>query len=331
MGTESPGGAGMDSLMVATHVYERHPISAEYPDLSGAEWDYFLEGVREDGCNGRTIVLYEGKILDGWQLYRATTECGLPPPASIVFTGSEQQARKLVDKLNNRRRHETRDVLRTRRMALRRLIQEQRDNGDSVRTIATTNGVSKSTVQRVVSEESQSGVPHGTTDRNGHTDNELRDNSQNGTPDEAPSKKVKGKDGKKYPARKRKEPTQARGVLKDDFGNIVPQKCRDAFADPFIQQAFDVLATIHEKLRVARIPDGIIKRRKSYPHIEVDSIVHGCGMICNALDKIIQHIKDKRPSGVCQECDDGKGCSACCMSGMVPRETYLHQKGHYKR
>ena len=47
----------------------RHPLSADYEDLTGREWQLFVDGVRKYGILGnRAITLYEGKIIDGWQL-----------------------------------------------------------------------------------------------------------------------------------------------------------------------------------------------------------------------------------------------------------------------
>ena len=201
---------------------------------------------------------------------------------------------------------------------------QARQRGDSLRAIAAAEGVSVAQINRDLAEAEAAGVPPGTPgpSLNGHAVSEPP--SANGHSAEH----VTGKDGKKYPKKRKKKegkPSTKAHAIKDDFGNILPQRCRDAFADPWLQEAFDTLCETAEKVRKAFLADGMKKRRKAYPHIDTDSFIHGVGMIDNVLEQLIKHVKDRRPAGVCQECEDGKGCPACCMSGLVPREIYQQQ------
>ena len=46
--------------------FERHPLSADYVNIDGEEWDKFVESLRLYGIvNDRRITMYEGKVLDG--------------------------------------------------------------------------------------------------------------------------------------------------------------------------------------------------------------------------------------------------------------------------
>jgi hypothetical protein len=58
---------------------QQHPkIQGLLPDITGEEWEAFVESIRKHG-NLSPIMLYEGKIVDGWQRYRACVETGVLP------------------------------------------------------------------------------------------------------------------------------------------------------------------------------------------------------------------------------------------------------------
>jgi hypothetical protein len=115
--------------------------------------------------------------------------------------------------------------------------------------------------------------------------------------------------------------SQDPGELKDHFGNPIPKRCRAAWCDPWIQSAIDTLATVAGTFRKARLADGMSKRVKHYPFFEKKDFIDGCGMVDHTLDLLLDHLKAGRPAGVCPTCQ-GKGCTDCGMSGLVPREVY---------
>lgn len=58
---------------------EQHPlVRGLVADITGAEWIAFVNSIRKHGCF-HPIILFEGKILDGWQRYRACQETGVSP------------------------------------------------------------------------------------------------------------------------------------------------------------------------------------------------------------------------------------------------------------
>lgn len=82
--------------------YEFHPLANIFPLIEGQAYDdlkadIFKHGVRE------TIWLYEGKILDGRNRYRAACELNLPFVGFKVFDGDDAAA--FVVSLNLHRRH----------------------------------------------------------------------------------------------------------------------------------------------------------------------------------------------------------------------------------
>jgi len=59
---------------------ERHRLSAEYPDLTPAGREQMRASLKEHGIiSDRRIMLFEGKVLDGWQLYQACIEEDIEP------------------------------------------------------------------------------------------------------------------------------------------------------------------------------------------------------------------------------------------------------------
>lgn len=159
--------------MAAT--YERHPLSAQYEDLQGQEWLDFLQGIIDHGFDpSRPIILHEGKVLDGWQRYRACQTAKLTPEFA-VFVGEDAQS--YVDSVNLHRRQLSAAELRKRANDRRDRVMKLREAGDSLRIISEKVGASVSTAARDLK---KAGVPLGTP------------------------AKVKGKDGKTQKAKKEK-------------------------------------------------------------------------------------------------------------------------------
>lgn len=109
--------------------------------------------------------------------------------------------------------------------------------------------------------------------------------------------------------------------LKDDHGNEIPAKRHAAWADPWIQETYDLLAVALDNLLNARLAAGMNKRAKHYPFFNAKDFCDGYGFLTNYIEDLITHLRDNRPSGVCP-CCEGVGCGECRQSGLVPRETY---------
>ncbi len=286
----------------------------------------------EFGCNGRRITLYEGKVLDGWQMYRACFELCID--YQTINLPKEVDPEQFVETANEHRRHESQQVMERRAEKRRERVAARRKAGESIRTIAEAEGVSKTTVEDDLKEESNTAP--GVHPRTGEPENG----------------KVTGRDGKQYPASKPKimcerctrigkempncimckEARKGTGTprapradtkppLVDAFGVEVPGRCRDAYGDPWIQEAIDFLAVVSEKFRMERLSDGIDKRKKFYPFLNPKDFIDGCGFVIHYFDTLLDHLKANRPAGVCPSCG-GEGCTDCKMCGMVPRELH---------
>lgn len=123
---------------------------------------------------------------------------------------------------------------------------------------------------------------------------------------------------------KKREP-KTKDEIQDAFGTVVPKNRRDAYADPWITDAVDLIAVISEKFRTARLIDGMNKRHKHYPFFNSKDFIDGCGMVINTLDQLLEHLKERRPACVCPSCE-GNGCTDCSHSGLVYRELYKKLK-----
>ena len=85
--------------------YEAHELALVFPPMSEPEFAAFKEDIREQGQQ-ESIILYEGKILDGLHRYRACRELAREPRV-VRFEGNPRAAAQLVLGRNFHRRHLT--------------------------------------------------------------------------------------------------------------------------------------------------------------------------------------------------------------------------------
>jgi len=90
-----------------TTAYEPHPLSAMFPPLSEEDFGKLAADIKLHGLR-QHIVLYQGKILDGNNRYRACELAGIKPTFAN-FTGIDADARNYVISANIHRRHLSRE------------------------------------------------------------------------------------------------------------------------------------------------------------------------------------------------------------------------------
>lgn len=286
---------------------EFHAFADEYPMMPAYELGRMEQGMRQYGFDARfPIVRFKGKILDGRNRFRASQAAGVKP-MFVDFSGTEEEAKQFVQRANEERRHLATEWLHLRRQERIHRVAEARSGGESLRTIAESEGISVAQVSRDLEEVST--VPGGTVE-----------------PEDG---KITGKDGRKRGPRKKRAP-KPDGKVVDAFGVEVPKPLRAAYEDPWIQKAIDYLGVAEVNLRKERLADGMHKRAKHYPFINAKDFIDGVGFAMNYLDQILNHLKDNRPAGVCPSCDGG-GCADCKMCGLVPRELHARLKKGKKK
>lgn len=88
---------------------EDHPIAGIFPLMGAKELDELTEAIKRSGQR-ETIVLHEGKILDGRNRYRACIAAGITKPRTRVwgaYEGDGDSPVRFVLDLNYERRHLT--------------------------------------------------------------------------------------------------------------------------------------------------------------------------------------------------------------------------------
>ncbi|MCL4413904.1 MAG: ParB N-terminal domain-containing protein [Actinobacteria bacterium] len=103
--------------------YIKHELNI-MPDISGPEWTAFVASVKASG-QVHPIMLYQGKILDGWQRYRACAELGIEPKVA-VFEGDDEAAWAYFLGMNFRRAQYSPDQLAMVAAELEPLLDAQR-------------------------------------------------------------------------------------------------------------------------------------------------------------------------------------------------------------
>ena len=308
---------------------EFHPFAERFPIMEGEEWETFRESIKATNGPEHPIAyrMVKGKRqgLDGRNRLRACDELGLQCPMEEIKV-SDDGVKDFILCRNVHRRHMTRELR-------QQIVAELREDGESIREIADAIGVPKSTVADDIAQVSGTGhleEPEKVTGKDGKTysasnpkqqilcDRCQRAGVSRGCPMCADLRRPNDKpDPKPAP-----EPSVNGEELKDNFGNIIPKRCRDTWGDPWIQDTYDLLCVLSEKIRKARVGDGIRKRAKKFPFFNEKDVADGAAFVVQYLDDLLDHFKAARPAAVCPGCE-GKGCAACKLSGLIPRQQYL--------
>lgn len=126
--------------------YEQHPLGAEFPDIEGEAWDRFVAGVRKHGIvNQRPCVLHEGKIIDGWQLYRACKLTNTEP--RFIDMPFSIDPEEFVEIVNDNRRQQSMADQRKRADKRRQRVAALVKEGKTNREIAVKEQVSEKTIR----------------------------------------------------------------------------------------------------------------------------------------------------------------------------------------
>lgn len=66
--------------------FEQHPLSAAFPGMSPEVFKELIDDIDQNGVREK-IVVFEGKILDGWHRYSACQELKVMKPPCLITMG----------------------------------------------------------------------------------------------------------------------------------------------------------------------------------------------------------------------------------------------------
>ncbi len=301
---------------------ERHPLSAEYPDLDGETAGRMRESVKKGILHGRKVTLLDDKVLDGWQFYRACIDANSKPAFQPLPKGWTPE--EYVEAVNDTRRQESRQTIEARLCRRRQRVAEARQNGESIRAISDAEGVSVATVQRDL--ENGSGV-------SGDTPEPL--NPKQKTHGENPPATVNGRDGKKYPKKQAKSEKQRTlseavdGVVEEDEGQI-----KDSLGEPVppgLVTVFEAAATFRGILSQFTEIKSAIKKLSDG---RAGQFLHPTD-ITLALDNARRSIRFAMPYAICPACNgiakSRKPNCPCKNHGWLPEDNYKVLPTEYRQ
>jgi len=125
---------------------EFHPLADLFPLLEGQDFAELVDDIREHGLH-EPIVVYEDKILDGRNRYRACLAAGIDPTFT-AYTGDDPVA--YVVSLNLRRRHldESQRAMVAAKVATLKLGDNQHSEGSSIEGASRLLNVGHASVER---------------------------------------------------------------------------------------------------------------------------------------------------------------------------------------
>ena len=130
---------------------EFHDLADQLPMMSNLEFDSLKEDIKENGLE-EPIMLFEGKILDGRNRYRACLEVAVEPVFK-EFEGDREEAEKFSASSNLMRRHLTKSqkamvLVKTGLVPPPSTTGRRRYGDGGIRTVADRYGVNHMTVYK---------------------------------------------------------------------------------------------------------------------------------------------------------------------------------------
>lgn len=278
------------STSTITHegVEYKVPFIDLFRSLTDLEEAGLKQSIREIGVQNAALVddCDPPNILAGYNRMKICNSLGVKCPIKTLRNLSDEDKRKIAEDENLwRRAIKMDDLLKARKNRLKG-IAKLRKEGQSIRAIAESAGISPTQVNRDLEEARKLGLSI-----------------------ETPSV-IKGKDGRKHVIKKRlADPSKAppaemngdpdRPVQRDKAGTAIPERLKDIFADRWHADAL-------EQLRKIRVAAKEAVRWNVWLDAEV----------VRELQIIIDRFVKAVPGRVCPGCAGDK-CGKCRMSGFL--------------
>lgn len=293
--------------------YEQHEFGQLIPKMQSKQFADLQNSIETIGLQV-PIVIYQGKVLDGWNRYTAChniTENGIRLPSPIryeTFAGDDSQALQFVLASNLSRRHITEEKRVKLALDIRKKLEKLKpevSEKELDRQAAESAGTSARTVQRARQVEQKA-------------PKEVREAMEAGeiTPGTALKlAKVDKKDAAKAVkaakaagGRASKEVVKDSTGVKDLKGRTVPKALKDVFEDA------DTLEQVHDALK--SIMKQLGKVKDTYPACYTQAVMRN-------LESVSSVVKAEQAAWLCKQCEatgqaDGKKCNVCKGRGWHP-------------
>lgn len=136
--------------VVKKHEYEFDPIANIFPLMEGQEFDALVEDIKANGLR-EPITLYEGKILDGRNRYRAVLQAGhqyrLKDQDFKPYTGTKPLEFVISANVHRRHLNTSQRALTAARLVTTKLGDNQYKGGITTEAAATMLNVSEALVK----------------------------------------------------------------------------------------------------------------------------------------------------------------------------------------
>ena len=92
--------------MNKTRTLERHELSLGYPKIGVDDFSTLLLSMKQYGYDkAQPVMVFEGKIIDGWNRYKASLQVGVEPTIKEMSFESWDKASEYVFRMNGSRRN----------------------------------------------------------------------------------------------------------------------------------------------------------------------------------------------------------------------------------
>lgn len=317
---------------------EYHPLSEITEFGAGIDTEGLLGHMSKGGFDAsEPVVLFEEKILDGRHRYSAAVQSEVEP-AFAVFQGTEAEALWYVEKKMHRQHLDTGQRamfaagLATLEAGRPKTPSKEGVSKKSAAAAGKSMKVSRSSVERakLVTEKCSPSVQQAVRDRTVKLGDAAKVATLSHKVQDAALAAVRAGKTKTLwsAATKATGDRKAKGSVKDELGNEVPRRCRDAFADKSLK---NLIASLEETAALMN-PDTWVKTAGKltdhYGFILIAKFKEHAYESLDALQLALEALKAGLPYAVCPKCSasdefaNGKTCKACRGYGHVPETHY---------
>ncbi len=297
--------------------YEQHPYGQLIPKMKAKQFSDLQASIEANDLQ-MPIILFEGKVLDGWNRYTACNNINENQPDRAVkiryetFEGSPGQAMAFVLNANLNRRHLTEQdrikVALKVRKEMQKLSGDDKPEGRIDEAAAKAAGVSTRTVGRAAKVEK-------------HGDKDITEAMEAGDITPAAAEKLLKADKKKVREAvenvKKAGGKARREVLREAVSSTVKDLAKRTVPKSLVKYftAGDDLDVISAELK--RIMKLLKKTGELIPSVYSQTIIAN-------LTSIDSVLVAESPAWVCQKCQgdgeaNGKKCNVCKGQGFIKR------------